>query len=68
MAGFGWETIRKAQRYIEEANRIRLAESIGAKLISRTGVGSPVNPLSQNEAQPIENKGSGNEVAIPAGS
>jgi integrase len=55
MAWFGWKTIGEAQRYIEEANRVRLAESAGAKM--RTGIGSPANPVSQNEAQAIENTG-----------
>jgi len=55
MAWFGWKTIGEAQRYIEEANRIRLAESAGVKM--RTGSGSPSNPVSQNEAQAIENTG-----------
>src|SRR5262249_35078881 len=32
MAWFGWKTIGEAQRYIEEANRIRLAESAAAKM------------------------------------
>ena len=36
MAWFGWKTIGEAQRYIEEANRIKLAESAGAKIISGT--------------------------------
>jgi hypothetical protein len=57
MAWFGWKTIGEAQRYIEEANRIKLAASAGAKIISGTGVGSPSNPVSQNEAQTIENTG-----------
>jgi site-specific recombinase XerD len=46
MAWHGWKTIGEAQRYVEEANRIRLAESAGAKM--RTGVGSPPDPVSQN--------------------
>jgi integrase len=33
MAWFGWKTIGEAQRYIEAANRIKLAESAGAKMI-----------------------------------
>jgi hypothetical protein len=33
MAWFGWKSIGEAQRYIEEANRIKLAESAGAKMI-----------------------------------
>lgn len=52
MAWHGWRTIGEAQRYVEEANRIRLAESAGAKM--RTGIGSPSDPVSQNETQPIE--------------
>lgn len=55
MAWFGWKTIGEAQRYIEQASRIKLAESAGAKM--RTGFGSPANPVSQNEAQPIESIG-----------
>jgi integrase len=57
MAWFGWRTIGEAQRYTEEANRIKLAESAAVKM--RTGSGSPANPVSQNEAQPIENTGAG---------
>jgi integrase-like protein len=51
MAWFGWKTITEAQRYIEEASRIRLAESAGAKM--RTGVGSPISPASQKEEKPL---------------
>jgi hypothetical protein len=32
MAWFGWTQIAEAQRYCEMANRIRLAESAGAKM------------------------------------
>ncbi len=32
MAWFGWKTLAEAQRYIEEANRIKLAEAAGAKM------------------------------------
>jgi site-specific recombinase XerD len=39
MAWHGWKTIGEAQRYVEEANRIRLSESAGAKM--RTGSGNP---------------------------
>jgi integrase len=59
MAWFGWKTIGEAQRYIEEANRVRLAENAGAKIISGTAVGSPSDPVSQNNDQPIENSGAG---------
>ena len=37
MAWHGWRTIGEAQRYIDEANRIKLAESAGAKIISGPG-------------------------------
>ncbi|OPY99248.1 hypothetical protein A5906_26335 [Bradyrhizobium sacchari] len=59
MAWFGWRTIGEAQRYIEEANRIKLAESAGAKIISATPVGSPPNPVSQNDQQAINRTGAG---------
>ena len=39
MAWHGWKTIGEAQRYVEEANRIRLAQSAGVKM--RTGSGNP---------------------------
>jgi integrase len=38
MAWHGWKTIGEAQRYVEEANRIRLSESAGLKM--RTGSGN----------------------------
>ncbi|WP_262048088.1 hypothetical protein [Bradyrhizobium sp. Bra78] len=57
MAWFGWKTIGEAQRYIEEANRIKLAESAAAKIISGTSVGSPSKPVSQIDDQPIESTG-----------
>lgn len=39
MAWHGWKTIGEAQRYVEEANRIRLSASAGARM--RTGSGNP---------------------------
>jgi len=48
MAWHGWKSIGEAQRYIEEANRIKLAASAGAKIISGTAIGSPSNSVSQN--------------------
>lgn len=47
MAWFGWKTIGEAQRYIEEANRIKLAEMAGD--IMRTEIGSPAagEPIRQ---------------------
>jgi integrase len=52
MAWFGWKTIGEAQRYIEEANRIKLAENAGAKIISGTRIGSSSEPVSQNDKKP----------------
>jgi hypothetical protein len=46
--------ISEAQRYIEEANRIKLAHSAGAKIIRGTEGGSPNDPVSQNEVQAID--------------
>jgi hypothetical protein len=54
MAWFGWKTIGEAQRYLEEANRIRLAESAGAKIISRTGIGKPGNQFAKNRRKPLK--------------
>jgi integrase len=54
MAWFGWRTIGEAQRYIEEANRIRLAQNAGAKIISGTRIGPPPIPVGQFGAQPID--------------
>jgi len=51
MAWFGWKTIGEAQRYVEEADRIKLARNAGARLISRTGTGQPVTPVSQSETK-----------------
>jgi site-specific recombinase XerD len=56
MAWFGWTSISQAQVYTKAANRKRMAEAAG-KLITGTGVGSPSNPVSQNQPQDIENKG-----------
>lgn len=56
MAWFGWTSISQAQVYTRAANRKRMAEAAG-RLITGTGVGSPANPVSQNEPQTIENKG-----------
>jgi site-specific recombinase XerD len=53
MAWFGWNSISQAQVYTKEANRKLMAKS-AAKLISGTGIGSPLDPVSQNEDQPIE--------------
>jgi integrase len=52
MAWFGWKSIGEAQRYIEEANRIKLAENAGAKIISATAIGSHSDPVSQNDQKP----------------
>ena len=46
MAWHGWKTIGEVQRYVEEANRVRLAESAGAKM--RTGSGNPSTRVAKN--------------------
>ena len=53
MAWFGWKTIGEAQRYIEEANRVRLAESAGEK-VSRTGIGKPKNQFAKNRRKSLK--------------
>lgn len=58
MAWFGWTSISQAQVYTRSANRKRMARD-GAKLISGTGIGSPSDPVSQNQSQPIEKTGAG---------
>ncbi len=54
MAWFGWKTIGEAQRYIEDANRIRLAESAGAKIISSTGIGKPKTKFAKKTAKSLK--------------
>jgi integrase len=56
MAWFGWKTIGEAQRYIEEANRIRLAESAAEKVISRTGIGKPKNQFAKNGRKSLKKR------------
>ena len=46
MAWFGWSSISQAQVYTKAANRRRMAQSAG-KLISGTGIGSPIDPVSR---------------------
>jgi site-specific recombinase XerD len=53
MAWFGWNSISQAQVYTKAANRTRMAKS-AAKLISGTGIGSPIELVSQNEAEVID--------------
>lgn len=54
MAWFGWKTISEAQRYIEEANRIRLAENSGAKVISGTAIVKPQTQFDENERNSLK--------------
>lgn len=56
MAWFGWKTIGEAQRYIEEANRIKLAESAGEKVISRTGIGKPKNQFAKKGRKSLKKR------------
>jgi site-specific recombinase XerD len=53
MAWFGWTSISQAQVYTKMANRQVMARG-AAKLISGTGIGSPSDPVSQNDDQAIE--------------
>ncbi|MDI3560148.1 tyrosine-type recombinase/integrase [Bradyrhizobium sp. Arg816] len=56
MSWFGWTSISQAQVYTKAANRKRMAHQAG-QLIPRTGIGSPVNPVSQNDGQVFEKTG-----------
>jgi hypothetical protein len=47
MAWHGWKTIGEAQRYVEQANVLKLADSAAEKLRSRTRIVSAADPLSQ---------------------
>jgi integrase len=58
MAWFGWTSISQAQVYTKNANRKVMARS-AARLISGTGIGSPSDPVSQNDDQAIEKTGNG---------
>jgi hypothetical protein len=46
MAWFGWTSISQVQVYTKAANSKRMAVSAG-KLISGTGIGSLIDPVSQ---------------------
>jgi hypothetical protein len=56
MAWFGWKTIGEAQRYIEEANRIKLAESAAEKVISRTGIGKPKTKFAKTARKSLRKR------------
>jgi hypothetical protein len=58
MAWFGWSSISQAQIYTKAANAKRMSQA-AAKLNTGTGVGSPINQVSQTDDQPIENTGAG---------
>jgi integrase len=53
MAWFGWKSSSEAERYTRNADRKRASAALG-KLISGTGIGSPSDPVSQNDDQAIE--------------
>jgi integrase len=53
MAWFGWSSISQAQVYTKAANAKVLARAAGRR-ITGTGIGSPINPVSQNDDQDIE--------------
>jgi integrase len=56
MAWFGWTSISQAQVYTKAANRKLMAKS-AARLITGTGIGSPIDPVSQIESEVVEKKG-----------
>jgi hypothetical protein len=58
MAWFGWSSISQAQVYTKAANRKLMAMEAG-KLIPGTGIGSPINQVSQTDHQLVENTGGG---------
>jgi hypothetical protein len=58
MAWFGWTSISQAQVYTKAARAKILAMATG-RLITGTGIGSSINPVSQNDDQDIEIIGSG---------
>jgi hypothetical protein len=58
MAWFGWTSISQAQVYTKGANRKLMAQG-AAKLVTGTGIGSPPDPVSQNNGQAIDLIGSG---------
>jgi integrase len=53
MAWFGWSSISQAQVYTKAARGKVLSQATG-RLITGTGIGSPANPVSQNDVQDIE--------------
>jgi integrase len=53
MAWFGWSSISQAQVYTKAARAKVLAKATG-RLITGTGIGSPINPVSQNDEQDTE--------------
>jgi integrase len=53
MAWFGWSSISQAQVYTRAARGKVLAQATG-RLTTGTGIGSPINPVSQNDDQDTE--------------
>jgi integrase len=58
MAWFGWSSISQAQVYTKAARAKVMARAAG-RLIRGTGIGSPADPVSQNDDQAIEISRSG---------
>lgn len=56
MAWFGWSSISQAQVYTRAASSKVLSRAMG-QLITGTGVGSPINPVSQIDDQDLEKVG-----------
>jgi len=47
MAWHGWKTIKEAQDYVDQANKMKLADNAADRLISGTQIVSAADPLSQ---------------------
>jgi hypothetical protein len=58
MAWFGWTSISQAQVYTKAARAKVLSKATG-RLITGTGIGSSINPVSQSDDQDIEINGGG---------
>jgi site-specific recombinase XerD len=58
MSWFGWTSISQAQAYTRAANRKKMSMN-ASRLISGTGIGSPSDPVSQNQPQLVGETGVG---------
>lgn len=53
MAWFGWSYISQTQLYTKAA-RAKVTAQAPGRLITAAGIGSPINPVSQNDDEDIE--------------